>query len=109
MQDNVDAYFYAMLYPPIFEVCSNTSKDLMYSKYAMCLELWHNMLTQAIIIDSFFELELHQSILKLLNDRNDTILYDPSPESKYTYSPKSYNKSSTNYKDKLLELCRPEY
>ena len=36
-----------------------------------------------------------------------TILYDPSPESKYTYSPKSYNKSSTNYKDKLLELYRP--
>ena len=32
LQDNVDAYFYAMLYPPIFEVCSNTSKDLMYSK-----------------------------------------------------------------------------
>lgn len=106
LQDNVDAYFYAMLYPPIFEVCSNTSKDLMYSKYAMCLELWHNMLTQAIIIDSFFD-ELHESILKLLNDRNDTILYDPSPESKYTYSPKSYNKSSTNYKDKLLELYRP--
>ena len=102
LQDNVDAYFYAMLYPPIFEVCSNTSKDLMYSKYAMCLELWHNMLTQAIIIDSFFD-RLHESILKLLNDRNDTILYDPSPELKYTYSPKSYNKSSTNYKDKLLE------
>lgn len=95
-----------MLYPPIFEVCSNTSKDLMYSKYAMCLELWHNMLTQAIIIDSFFD-RLHESILKLLNDRNDTILYDPSPELKYTYSPKSYNKSSTNYKDKLLELYRP--
>lgn len=72
----------------------------------MCLELWHNMLTQAIIIDSFFD-ELHESILKLLNDRNDTILYDPSPESKYTYSPKSYNKSSTNYKAKLLELYRP--
>lgn len=106
LQDNVDAYFYAMLYPPIFEVCNNTSKDLMYSKYAMCLELWHNMLTQAIIIDSFFD-GLHESILKLLNDRNDTILYDPSPESKYTYSPKSYNKSSTNYKDKLLELYRP--
>ena len=50
---------------------------------------------------------LHESILKLLNDRNDTILHDPSPESKYTYSPKSYNKSSTNYKDKLLELYRP--
>lgn len=50
----------------------------MYSKYAMCLELWHNMLTQAIIIDSFFD-ELHESILKLLNDKNDTILYDPLP------------------------------
>ena len=94
-----------MLYPPIFEVCSNTSKDLMYSKYAMCLE-FVEYLTQAIIIDSFFD-ELHESILKLLNDKNDTILYDPSPESKYTYSPKSYNKSSTNYKDKLLELYRP--
>ena len=97
LQDNVDAYFYAMLYPPIFEVCNNTSKDLMYSKYAMCLELWHNMLTQAIIIDSFFD-RLHESILKLLNDRNDTILYDPSPELKYTYLRKAIIKARRTIK-----------
>ena len=44
------------------------------------------MLTQAIIIDSFFD-GLHESILKLLNDRNDTILYDPSP---YAYTSNYY-------------------
>lgn len=109
IENHISAYFYAMLYPPIFEVCTDTSTDLMYSKYSMFLELWHNMLVQAIIVDSFCY-RLHESFLALLNNKNDTVIYDLDLESdEYIFDTTNLKrkKDVNNFKDYFLELYDP--
>ncbi|MCH5186156.1 MAG: hypothetical protein J1F64_08540 [Oscillospiraceae bacterium] len=73
LAEHIRSYLYAMIYPPIFEICTHNSSDIIYSEYPMFLDLWCNMLEDAIILDGICD-ALHTSFFKLLNPRKYNLL-----------------------------------
>ena len=102
LASHLKAYLCAMIYPPIFENCTPNSSDIIFSKYPMLIELWCNMLEEAIILDGFIDC-LHNIAMKQLCKRYNPIHYN---ENQYDKNYLSY-KSSANFKNLLINLYMP--
>ncbi len=100
---HLKAYLCAMIYPPIFENCTSNSSDVIFSKYPMLIELWCNMLEEAIILDGFLDC-IHRSILMMLDKRYDSIYCN---NNKYDVKYNQPESSSMNSKNLLINLYKP--
>lgn len=103
LASHLKAYLCSMIYPPIFENCTPNSSDIIFSKYPMLIELWCNMLEEAIILDGFIDC-INKTALRMFNKRHDPIdFYD----NKYNVKYKEETTSSVNYKNMLINLYVP--
>lgn len=104
LAEHIRAYLYAIIYPPVFEVCTETSADIIYTQYPMVLDLWCNMLEDAIILDGICD-ALHISFLKLLNPTYDNIPYDKISS---TYDAATFfSELPSNDKYLIIQLYKP--